>query len=130
MFSRQITALSTIGPMARVSPASVMTLIVLPVAYRHMIATSTESGSVIPAIAVIFHWPRNSRITSTQNAPPVTPSCTRPLIAWRTKTDWSITTFRLMFGRETRSAMSSDGALQRIDHASSVLAPSWRKTGM
>ena len=68
-------------------------------------------------------------MTSTQKKPPVTPSWTSPLIAWRTKTDWSITTLRLMFGRETRSSKSLTDPFKRIDHRS-VLAPSWRKIGM
>ena len=69
-----MTALSTMGPIASVNPARVITLMVLPVACRQAIDTRTERGSVIPAMAVIFHWPRKSKITSTQKKPPVTPS--------------------------------------------------------
>ena len=70
-------ALSTIGPIASASPASVITLIVLPVKYRPTIAASTASGSVRTAMAVIRIWPRNSRITSEQRTAPSRPSCTR-----------------------------------------------------
>ena len=63
MFSRQMIALSIIGPMARVNPARVMTLIVCPEGIRsQMQAERTEIGSVNTAIAVIRHWPRKSRI--------------------------------------------------------------------
>ena len=84
VFSRQMMALSTIGPMASASPARVITLIVLPVKYRQAIAARTASGSVSTAITVIRHWPRNSRITSEQSTAPRTPSCTRLSIDFRT----------------------------------------------
>ena len=129
VFSRQITALSTIGPSARVSPARVITLIVFPVAYRQVSEVRTDKGSVIPAIAVIFHCPRKSRITRTQKKPPVTPSWTSPLIAWRTKIDWSMTTSRLMFALETRSSKSLIDPFT-VSTTRSVLAPSWRKIGI
>ena len=45
VFSRQMMALSTSGPMASDRPASVITLIVLPVSYRPMIAASTAIGN-------------------------------------------------------------------------------------
>ncbi len=72
-------ALSTIGPIASDSPASVMTLIVLPVAYRQITPASTDDRDVMTAIAVIRHWPRKSRITSEQSTAPSTPSCDQAL---------------------------------------------------
>ena len=84
MFSRQMIALSTSGPIASDRPASVMTLIVLPVAYRPTRAASTAIGIVSTAITVIRHSPRNSRITSEQSTAPSTPSSTRLSIDWRT----------------------------------------------
>ena len=80
-------ALSIIGPIARVRPAKVMALIVCPAQLRKMQAESTEIGNVMTAIAVIRHWPRNSKIVNEQRIAPSTPSCTRLVIACRTKTD-------------------------------------------
>ncbi len=77
MFSRQMMALSTSGPMASDRPASVMTLMVLPVVYRPTIADSTATGMVMTAISVIRHSPRKMRITSEQRTAPSTPSSTR-----------------------------------------------------
>ena len=84
MFSRQMIAESTIGPIASDSPESVITLIVLPVASSATTAARTDSGSVMMAMAVIRTCPRNSRITSEQRTEPSTPSCTRLEIDCRT----------------------------------------------
>ena len=84
VFSRQMIALSTSGPIASASPASVITLIVMPTRYRQMIAPSTETGIVMMAIIVIRHSPRKSRMTSEQRIAPSTPSCTRAAIDSRT----------------------------------------------
>ncbi len=84
MFSRQMIALSTSGPIASDSPASVITLIVLPVKYNPTQAASTEIGIVITAIIVIRHSPRNSKMTSEQSTAPSTPSSIRLSIEWRT----------------------------------------------
>ena len=70
VFSRQMIALSTIGPIASARPESVMTLIVCPARYRKTIAERTDSGIVMTAIAVICQRPRNSRIVSEQRAAP------------------------------------------------------------
>ena len=94
-----------------------------------MQAERTEIGSVITAIAVIRHWPRNSKIVSEQRTAPSTPSCTRLEIAWRTKTDWSMTSFSSIPPRVSRSVNS--GRLSRtLLTTARVLDPSCRKTGM
>ena len=84
VFSRQMMALSTSGPMASASPASVMTLIVLPVRCRKMIAASTRIGIVSTAISVMRHSPRNSRMTREQRIAPRMPSSARLSMEWRT----------------------------------------------
>ena len=77
-------ALSTSGPIASDSPASVITLIVLPVKYRQISAARTAIGIVITAITVIRHSPRNIRMTSEQSTAPSTPSSIRLSIDCRT----------------------------------------------
>ena len=84
MFSRQMMALSTSGPIASASPARVITLIVCPAPYRQAIAPRTATGIVSTAITVIRHSPRNSRITSEHRTAPRTPSSARLSIALRT----------------------------------------------
>ena len=77
-------ALSTSGPIASDSPASVMTLIVFPVKYRQVSADRTAIGIVSTAITVIRHSPRKIRITSEQSTAPSTPSSIRLRIDCRT----------------------------------------------
>ena len=77
VFSRQMMALSTIGPIARESPESVITLIVCPARLRKIIAERTDSGIVITAMPVICHRPRNSSIVSEQRPAPSIPSVAR-----------------------------------------------------
>ncbi len=84
VFSRQMMALSTNGPMASDRPASVITLIVWPVAYRPIVAASTEMGMVRTAIRVMRHSPRKMRITSEQRTAPRTPSVARLWMECRT----------------------------------------------
>ena len=80
VFSRQMMALSIIGPIASVIPASVMTLIVCPAKYSAADEAMIEIGSVMMAMAVIRISPRNIRITSEQRIAPSTPSCTSAMI--------------------------------------------------
>ena len=84
VFSSTMIALSTSGPMARASPASVITLIVLLVQYKPMSAARTATGIVKMAMSVIRHSPRKSKITREQRTAPKTPSTTRLAMEWRT----------------------------------------------
>ena len=76
-------ALSIIGPMASVSPASVITLIVCPSkqaddAHQHR-ERQRQNGD-----EVMRHCPRNSRITSEHSMAPMVPSCTSAATEART----------------------------------------------
>jgi hypothetical protein len=84
VFSRQMMALSTSGPMASASPARVMTLSVWPVAFRNSTAVRTEIGMVSTAMSVSRHSPRKTRMTSEQSTAPRTPSSARLSMALRT----------------------------------------------
>ena len=125
VFSRQMIALSTIGPIANVNPASVITLIVWPQASSATTAANTDNGIVKMAIAVMRIWPRNSMITSEHKTAPRAPSCTRAAIEARTKTDWSITTFSEMSDFVSFDCISLM-ALLRSFTTVSVLAPCCR----
>ncbi len=84
VFSRQMMALSTIGPIARASPLSVIMLMVCPDTYNKVIAAITAMGMVSTAMRVMRHWPRKTRITSEHRTAPRMPSIARLLMDWRT----------------------------------------------
>ena len=77
-------ALSTSGPIASASPASVITLIVLPVAYRQMIAASTDNGNRHNGDHRHPPFAQKDKITSEQRMAPSMPSCTSASIDCRT----------------------------------------------
>ncbi len=77
VFSRQMIALSTSGPMARAIPASVMTLIVFPVNLRPITEAVMAIGIIKTAINVMRHSPRKRKITSEQRMAPRIPSWAR-----------------------------------------------------
>ena len=53
----------------------------------------TESGIDTATMSVLLHEPRNKRIIKAVKQAAITPSLTTPLIAARTKSDWSPNSF-------------------------------------
>ncbi len=68
-------------------------------------------------------------MTSEQRTAPSRPSWTRASIDFRTYTDWSMTSLRLMPDRVSFPSISLS-EFRRFSTTPSVLAPSCRKTGM
>src|SRR5580700_12340922 len=89
MFSTSTVASSTRIPTARASPPSVMMLIVCPIALRTMIEVRIANGIEVAMITVLRQLPRNVRIMKAVRHAAINVSRTTPLIAPRTKIDWS-----------------------------------------
>ena len=115
MFSMATVASSTRMPTASASPPRVIRLMVSPSALRMAIEVSTESGMESAMMSVLRQEPRNSRIISAVSAAAMTPSRTTPVMAARTKIDWSANSFT------SRSAVrplqdARHGLLDPADH--------------
>src|ERR1700724_21947 len=80
MFSRATVASSTKIPTARLSPPSVITLIVLPVALSTRMEQSIASGIETTMISVDRQLPRNKRITSAVRQPAIIVSLITPCL--------------------------------------------------
>src|ERR1700693_5509647 len=89
MFSPSTVASSTRMPTARASPPSVMMLIVCPIALRTMMEVRIASGIEVAMITVLRQLPRKVRIMKAVRQAAIKVSRTTPLIAPRTKIDWS-----------------------------------------
>jgi hypothetical protein len=89
MFSIVTVASSTRMPTASARPPRVMMLIVCPSALRIAIELRIESGIETAMISVLRQLPRKIRIISAVRHAAMIASRTTPLIAPRTKIDWS-----------------------------------------
>ena len=89
MFSMVTVASSTRMPTASARPPSVMILRVSPIAASMMMAPSTASGIEVAMMMVERQLPRNSRIITLVSSAAITPSRATPVMAPRTKIDWS-----------------------------------------
>ncbi len=105
MFSIVTVASSTRIPTASARPPRVMMLSVSPSAYRTKIDDRIDSGIETAMMQVLRQLPRNSRISAAVRPAAISASRTTPLMAARTKTDWSNSGVILMsLGRSCASA--------------------------
>jgi hypothetical protein len=89
VFSIVTVESSTRMPTESANPPSVIVLSVSPRKYSITIEESIASGIEIITTNVERHDPRKRRIMSAVSAAAMAPSCTTPLIAEVTNTDWS-----------------------------------------
>ena len=89
MFSSSTVASSTKMPTASARPPNVMMFSVSPSAPRTMIEHKIESGMDVATTRVLRQLPRKSRIINAVRHAAIKPSRKTPLIAARTKIDWS-----------------------------------------
>src|SRR5208337_3520781 len=89
MFSTSTVASSTRMPTARASPPSVMMLIVSPIALNAIIEVRMAKGIEVAMIRVLRQLPRKVRIMKAVRHAAIRVSLTTPVIALRTKIDWS-----------------------------------------
>ena len=89
MFSIVTVASSTRMPTASASPPSVIMLIVSPSAESTSRDVITDSGIDTATIRVDRQLPRKIRIITAVRQAAITASRTTPLMAARTKIDWS-----------------------------------------
>ena len=89
MFSIVTVASSTRIPTASARPPSVMRLMVSPSPLRAAIEDRIESGIEIAMMTVLRQLPRNSKIMTAVRQAAISASRTTPVMAPRTKTDWS-----------------------------------------
>src|ERR1017187_3177359 len=87
MFSSEMTELSMMRENASASPPRIMVLIVLPIMYSTTKVASAESGIERNTADVARKLPRKMRIIRLVKASPMTPSCSRVLIASFTNAD-------------------------------------------
>ena len=89
MFSTSTVASSTRMPTARASPPSVMMFIVCPIALNAIMELRIASGIEVAMMIVLRQLPKKVRIIKAVRHAAITVSLTTPLIAPRTKIDWS-----------------------------------------
>src|SRR6266403_6082732 len=89
MFSTSTVASSTRMPTANANPPSVMILMVWPVTLSTMIDVRMARGMEVAMMIVLRQFPRKIRIIKAVRHAATSASLTTPLIAPRTKTDWS-----------------------------------------
>ena len=89
MFSMVTVASSTRMPTARARPPRVMMLMVSPRKLSTMTEVRIDSGIETAMIRVLRQLPRKSRIISAVRQAAMIASWMTPVIAPRTKTDWS-----------------------------------------
>src|SRR5580704_15510567 len=89
MFSTSTVASSTRIPTASARPPSVMMLMVSPSALKRIIEVRIASGIEVAMIRVLRQLPRKVRIMKAVRHAAIKVSRTTPLIAPRTKIDWS-----------------------------------------
>src|ERR1700693_1758680 len=89
MFSTSTVASSTRMPTARASPPRVIILIVSPIALSTMMEARIARGMDVAMITVLRQLPRKARIMKAVRQAAISVSRTTPLIALRTKIDWS-----------------------------------------
>ena len=137
VFSSSTVASSTRMPTASAEPPRVIALIVSPNRFSTISEVRIDSGMEMQTIIVLRQLPRNNRIIRPVSSAAVAPSLTTPLMALRTKIDWSNSERTLSsFGNPARifgssaftlSTMSSVEAWPlRITVSSAPRVPSWR----
>jgi len=85
-------------PTASARPPRVITLVVWPSRLRKISEVRMESGIEMQTITVLRQLPRKSRIIMPVSTAAMAPSRTTPLMAARTKMDWSKSSLTLRAG--------------------------------